>query len=288
MQIPSESPQNENTYVIDPESAAEMARLLDQDLLVTKHMGGLLTERPDFANIHRVLDIGCGPGGWVQEVAFAHSDIEVIGIDISQKMIQYARAQAKVQGLDNTRFLVMDATKPLDFPDNYFDLVNGRALTSFLHPTMWSTLIQECWRITRSDGIIRLTEADSLGITTSPALGKLYSKIMQAFHLSGRCFSSEGQYFGITPKLGYFLRKVGYQKLRKTPHILDYSAGEEAHDSMYRDWTIALKLVQPFLLTTKVATQEEADALYQQAMMEMRAEDFTAISYSLSVWGEKP
>ncbi len=99
MQPSSETPQNESTYVLDPESAAEMARLLDQDLLATKHMGGLLTERPDFANIHRVLDIACGPGGWVQEVAFTHPEIEVIGIDISQAMIQYARAQMDVSWL---------------------------------------------------------------------------------------------------------------------------------------------------------------------------------------------
>jgi len=40
MQTPLESSQNESTYVFDSESAAEMARLLNQDLLVTKNMGG--------------------------------------------------------------------------------------------------------------------------------------------------------------------------------------------------------------------------------------------------------
>ncbi len=35
-------------------------------------------------------------------------------------------------------------------------------------------------------------------------------------------------------------------------------------------------------------TQEEADALYEQAMVEMQSHDFTAIIYLLSVWGEKP
>src|SRR5574337_629667 len=87
---------NENTYLFDSESASEMARLISQDLLVTKHMGGLLPENPDFSGIKRVLDVACGPGGWTMEVAFAHPDIEVVGIDISRIMIDYARAQAKV------------------------------------------------------------------------------------------------------------------------------------------------------------------------------------------------
>jgi len=240
MQTPSESSQNENTYAVDPESAAEMARLLDQDLLVTKHMGGLLAERPDFANIHRVLDIGCGPGGWVQEVAFAHAAIEVVGIDISRTMIQYAHAQAEVQGLNNARFLVMDATKPLDFPDNSFDLVNARFMIGFLRPALWPQLIQECRRITTANGAICLTEPDNLGTTSSPAFERMFAWTARAFKLTGRSFSPEGHDFGITPKLGYFLRQAGYHNIRQTAHVIDFSAGEEAHEGTYRDWMIGM------------------------------------------------
>jgi hypothetical protein len=60
---------NENPYMIDHESAAEMARLLNQDHFFTKAMGGWLSERDnDFTDIHQVLDVGCGPGGWSQEL----------------------------------------------------------------------------------------------------------------------------------------------------------------------------------------------------------------------------
>src|SRR5258708_3157755 len=52
-------------YVIDAENAAEMARLLLQDQLLTRAMGGPLAEQVDMSQVHRVLDIGCGPGGWV-------------------------------------------------------------------------------------------------------------------------------------------------------------------------------------------------------------------------------
>jgi len=288
MQTPPESFQQENKYVLDSESAAEMARLLDQDLLITKNMGGLLVEQPDFANIHHVLDVACGPGGWALEVAFAHPKIEIVGIDISQTMKQYARAQAKVQGLDNTNFLVMDASKPLGFPDDTFDLINGRFLTGFTYPATWPKLVQECLRITKSGGATRLTEFDDLGRTSSPAFEKLSVKVAQAFQLAGRSLSPEGRDFGITPKLGYFLRKAGYHKIRQTPHISDYSVGEEAHESTYQDYVVALKLVQPFLIAMKVTTAEEVETLYQQALIEMQADDFTATGFSLSVWGEKP
>jgi SAM-dependent methyltransferase len=111
-----EPTENENLYFIDHESGAEMARLLDHDRYITKGMGGLLSERSnDFSGLHRVLDLGCGPGGWVQEVAFANPEVEAMGVDISQQMISYAQMQARVQGLTNAEFRVMDILNPLTF-----------------------------------------------------------------------------------------------------------------------------------------------------------------------------
>src|SRR5215831_21124942 len=91
-----------NVYISDPESGAEMARLIDQDRLITVGMGGLFPERSnDFSGIHRLLDGACGPGGWALEIAFQYPQIEVVGFDVSQAMIDYANARARIQGLEN-------------------------------------------------------------------------------------------------------------------------------------------------------------------------------------------
>src|SRR5713226_9162939 len=120
--MPIEYPKEESTYIIDPESAAEMARLMNQDRLITDGMGGLFPERQDnLTGIHDILDIACGPGGWVLSTAHAYPEINVVGTDISRTMIQYAKAQARAQGLDNAHFSVMDVLKPLEFPDSSFD-----------------------------------------------------------------------------------------------------------------------------------------------------------------------
>ena len=61
MTTPVDPPKSGNVYISDSESGAEMARLIDQDSLITRGMGGLLPERSnDFTGIHRVLD-GAGP-----------------------------------------------------------------------------------------------------------------------------------------------------------------------------------------------------------------------------------
>jgi SAM-dependent methyltransferase len=276
-----------NTYVNPTESGAEMARLLDQDRLITRAMGGLFPERKDLDGISRVLDIGCGPGGWVQEVTFAHQEIAAVGIDISQAMIEYAKAQATVQGLDNAHFQVMDATGPLAFADASFDLVNARTIAGFMLAENWPQLLAECLRILRPGGIIRLTETDLWGITTSLAFEKMHAMCMAAVKAAGHGFSPDGRTFGITPVLGRLLREAGFQDLGHRAYVNDYSLGTEAYKGMYDNFVVFYKLVQPFLLKKGVATPEELDELYREVQLEMLEDDFCGIMYLLTVWGQK-
>ncbi len=178
---------SDNVYFNDPENVAEMARLLGQDRLITKGMGGLFSERFDLSGIHRILDLACGPGGWALEVAFTYPKIEVVGVDVSRAMIDYANAQVRVQGLNNASFQVMDIQKPLDFPDGSFDLVNARFI-NFLPAAAWPRLMQELRRITRPGGVIRLTESEWWYFTNSPALENLNAMIIRALKLQGESF----------------------------------------------------------------------------------------------------
>jgi ubiquinone/menaquinone biosynthesis C-methylase UbiE len=288
MSTPSEQSRSESSYVIDAESAAEMARLVSQDQLTTKSMGGVLPEQTDLSGIHRVLDIACGPGGWVLDVAFEHPDIQVVGIDISQTMVEYARVRSKVQKLENASFQVMNALKPLDFPDASFDLVNARAIAGFMLPASWPAFLQECMRITRPGGIIRLTETDDFGTSNSPALEKMTRMAIRAGQLAGRTFNPEGRNAAVTPMLGRFLRMAGCKNIKKRAHVIDYSSGEEAHDGVYKDLMVAFQLLQPFLTKLGFISQQELEQLYQQVLTEMASHDFCALWYMLTVWGQKP
>lgn len=115
----------DSTYVLDAESEVELSRLLLQDRLLTEDMGGVWPEQGDVAALQYVLDLACGPGGWVLDVAAAYPEKDVMGIDISQTMIRYAKAQAHTYGLKNADFAVMDINQPLAIPDESFDLRNA-------------------------------------------------------------------------------------------------------------------------------------------------------------------
>jgi SAM-dependent methyltransferase len=282
-----EPSQGDSVYFNDPENVAEMARLLGQDRLVTKGMGGLFSERLDLSGIHRILDAACGPGGWALEVALTYPEIEVVGVDVSLVMIDYANAQARVQGLDNASFQVMDIQKPLDFPDGSFDLVNARFI-NFLPAAAWPQLMQEFGRITRPGGVIRLTESEWWYFTNSPALENLNAMIIRALKLQGESFSQSGRFTGALPMLGRFLLDAGCVNVNYRPHVIDYSYGTEAHEGFRHDAAIVFKLFQPFIVRMGVATQEEVNQLYEQMQLEMAKDGFRGLMLPLTAWGEKP
>jgi SAM-dependent methyltransferase len=288
MATPSESSQNKPGYFIQ-DTGAEMARLIEQDRLFTKTMGGLLPERSDqsLSDLHRVLDVACGPGGWALDLAQQYPHIEVFGFDISDRMIDYANAQASAGRLDNATFTVRDVLDPLDFPDHFFDLVNARYL-AVIPTSAWPRVIQELVRITRPGGTIRLTENDQYSVTNKPAFEALSGMFLRALKVAGQSFSPDARHACLTPMLGYFLREAGCTHIQRKPHVIDWSAGTEEHGPISKDFRVVLKLLQPFLIKTGATTPEEADRLYHEAEMEMLAPDFCALWYFLTVWGETP
>jgi len=277
---------NENTYIIDPESGAEMARLLNQDHCMNEAMEGLFLQNVELDTVLTVLDVACGPGGWVQEVAFSYPHIKVTGIDISRTMVQFARQQARVQFLHNASFQVMDARAPIAFSDGSFDLVNARFLAAFLPRNEWPRVVKEFARLTRPGGTVVLTETDIFGpgSTNGPALEELNALCCQAVYLAG-LYAGTGTL--VTSVLDQFLQEAGCQNIQYEWHALDFSAGTPAYLPIISNLRLALKLVQPFLLKTVKTTQERLDTLYEQALQEMMLDTFRANTKLLTVWGTR-
>lgn len=169
-------------FVQDRQNQQEMERVTIQDHMLTARMGGVLPEQPDPSIFHRVLDIGCGTGGWIIETAQAYPTMSLAGIDISPRMIEYAHQQATAhQVADRTEFHVMDALLILEFPPAYFDLVNLRLGSSFMRTWEWPKMLSEMQRVSRPGSIVRVTEAEIIHQTSSPALLQLWSMFQCAF-----------------------------------------------------------------------------------------------------------
>ncbi len=275
----------ENTYPIDVNSSVESARLLYQDRVLTREMQGLGLKDLGLS-AHRVLDLACGPGGWVLEVAFDNPEIEVLGVDISEQMIVYARTQAGEQGLENASFQRMNILQPLPFPDAAFDVVNARLIFSFMTPATWPALLRECFRILRTGGVVRLTECE-LPITSSAALTASELMTVQALQKSGQISSSDRVHLGATIELAPLLKSCGYTEVRNKAYAIDFSAQTGSHQTLCQTFTSGMILIRPFLAKMGLSVQE-FNALCEQATSDMRSETFKALWFYVSVLGTKP
>ena len=277
---------NPSQYMVEDRSSnPEMIRLMIQDNLYTTGMGGPLSEQPDPASLHRVLDIGCGPGGWILEAARLYPHMDLVGIDISWRMIEYARAQAQARKLtDGVEFLVMDALHPLKFPDDSFDLVNMRFAVSFLLVTDWPRVLNELLRVTRPGGIVRVTDTETTR-GTSQDFNRLGQMILCAFYRSGHSLTEEKM--GVTHELPHLLSESGCQQVQTKASTLEFVAGTVGGQNAYQNMLFALQTMLPFLQKWGCAS-EEYDALREQVLIEMQQPDFRTISQMVTAWGTKP
>ena len=165
----------QSSYFIK-DSGAELARLVEQERVFTRALGGLLPEHPDLdrflAPMQRVLDVACGSGAWALSLAQTYPHLQVEGFDIDERMIKYANTQARAGRLENARFRVLNALDPLDYPVDSFDVVNVRFM-AVLPAADWPRVMRELVRITRPGGIVRLTESEAYSLTNGPAFETL-------------------------------------------------------------------------------------------------------------------
>ncbi len=274
-------------FVQDRSNEEELNRLRLQDQQVTAGMGGVLPEQADPASFQRVLDVGCGSGDWLIQAAKTYPSMSLlVGVDISSKMVEYAQAQAEAQGVsDRVQFRAMDALRMLEFPTDYFHLVNQRFGASFLRKWDWPKLLSEFRRVTRPGGVIRVTEGDMTMESPSPALTRLFAIMPDAFHQAGHHFTPGSK--GVTGDLAPLLRQNGLEQVQTHTYTPEYRAGTPEGQRFYEDMRLLFRTMAPFLRKwTRVP--DDYETLYQQALSEMQQPDFVARGSMLTAWGNNP
>lgn len=275
------------TYPVqDRANEDELKRVHIQDQMLNANMGGPLPEQDDPGRFNSVLDVGCGTGDWLIELAKAYPNIpRLIGVDVSGPMLAFAREQAAAEGVgERVKFLLMDALRMLEFPNRYFDLVNQRAGMSWIRTWDWPKLLQEYLRVCRSEGVIRITEADTFPTGNSPALMQLNELMVKAFYQSGRFFHPAGT--GITTELIDLLSRHGIRNLQTRVYPLEYPIGTEAGRLFVEDMQRAYRTFKPFFQKW-LRLPNDYDEIYQRAVNEMNEPGFVGTSVLLTMWGNK-
>lgn len=115
---------------------------------------GLFVERGRLGPGQRALELGCGTGLFLEQVA--RSGAEVHGLDLSADLL--AQARARCGGLPNAR-LVRGNAEQAPYPSAGFDVVYG---SSVLHHLDLQAATREAARLLRPGGRLVFTEPNLL------------------------------------------------------------------------------------------------------------------------------
>jgi SAM-dependent methyltransferase len=87
-------------------------------------------DAPAIGGTDRVLDIGCGNGQTTLDAASRAAAGNVVGVDLSSRMLDVARRRAEKRGISNVEFLQVDAQTHAFEPES-FDVAIGRTSAMF-------------------------------------------------------------------------------------------------------------------------------------------------------------
>ena len=284
MATPKKPEKPSTCFVQDRSNPEELRRLQVQDQLLTAGMGGVLPEQSDPGRLQSVLDVGCGTGGWLIEVAKTlPTCTRLVGVDVSHTFVEYARTQAEAAGVsDRVEFRTMGALLLLEFGSHTFDLVNHRLGIGWLRTWDWPKLLSEYRRVCRLEGGGRITETEFIWQSQSQALTRLTGTVMSALYQAGHLFASENE--GITNDLAHLLEQHGLLDVQTRSSVLHYRRESPEGQHLLEDIKLAIRTTLQFVRKW-IQVPEDYEQLYQQALRDMQEADFVPSWTLLTVWG---
>jgi trans-aconitate 2-methyltransferase len=114
-----------------------------------KNWGIELLAKLNFKGNERLLDVGCGDGKLSAEIARSLPDGSVLGIDLSEEMITFAKNHYPQEKFPNLSFMQIDASE-LTF-DSEFDIVYSNAVLHWIKAPQ--AALKGFWKSLKPEGV---------------------------------------------------------------------------------------------------------------------------------------
>lgn len=154
-----------------------------------------------------ILDVGCGTGRWVSEMAQEFPQAELNGIDL-----KHPEGDAALFP-HNSHFHAGNVLNGLPFEDSFFDFVHQRLLIFAIPQTRWQQLVNELVRVTRRGGWVELIEVNPTFQHMGPATERVLHLIVQA-----------AQQLGLDPaisqRIGTLLSTAGLKRVGTSTQLV--------------------------------------------------------------------
>jgi SAM-dependent methyltransferase len=111
-----------------------------------------------------ILEVGCGVGALLLDVAATTGAARVVGVDPDDGQLAVGRANAQMGGLPAE--FVEGSAYSLPFPDESFDVVYANAVLLYLRRPV--DALREMRRVLRADGVVAVSDDDISTLVFSP------------------------------------------------------------------------------------------------------------------------
>jgi ubiquinone/menaquinone biosynthesis C-methylase UbiE len=156
----------------------------------------------------KLLDVGCGTGRTLHQLAIAHPKMRLHGADLSPPYIKKARERlSAVEELT----LAVENGEVLPWADGTFDAVTSTYMFHELPRNARRNVMREMLRVLRPGGIVVIE--DSAQVSESPELAEVLRHFPQEFH---EPFYADY----LEDDLGAALREVGFAVSSTEPHLV--------------------------------------------------------------------
>lgn len=197
------------------------------------------------AQPERILDVGCGMGRWLAEMAQEFPQAELIGVDFALPAKETATFPP------NCQFLASNILNALPFENAAFDFTHQRFRLFAVPLPQWQPLIHELARVTRRGGWVELTEINPFLQHMGPNTKRVMQLIMQA--ASARGFDP-----AIAQRLSTLLGRAGLKRVGTSIQLAPIGnwGGHPGALALAAMLSIAREM-QPLVIEQALATPEE-------------------------------
>lgn len=151
----------------------------------------------------RCLDLGCGGGNMAFTLAeYVGTQGHVMGFDMDERKIQLAAESAKLKGVTNVNFKVLNAYDLEE--EGVYDLAYSRFL--LCHLSNPQTVLQNIWHALKPKGLILIEDTDFSGHFSYPP-SKDFNRYVSLYQ---RLLKQRGADANIGQKLVGLLQKNGF------------------------------------------------------------------------------
>ncbi len=265
-------------------NAINLNALLHQYLLQVQ--GGLLyPEHIPVNTMESVLDVGCGAGAWIFDLAKRNPKLRVYGIDASEEALQHAKRRRNTSSLRQIELRHMEFLQSLPVPDSCIDFIHMQHFARHLSPQAWPTMIDECVRVLRPNGWLNVVELELCEIS-SPAILTIHRAVLQARAKLGRTLDRTGHTLGVIQKLYALLQNVGLYEVNYDLFTIDLGVlgGSTAHLFLTEIVRHAF-IVKPLIVQQGVLASAEFDQLVKEADVELQSPTLCGWALLVSAYG---